>query len=1013
MPRLRLSRQPTIITRADRARAAGEWRLAAGLYRVVLDRTPHNPPIWIQYGHALKESGSPAEAETAYRIAIAFEPSDPDSHLQLGHALKLQGKRAEAEAAYRQAWVLDRSSTEAARELAAFGWTTQRLAEADRSTAGLDRPPVSVPVNGAAASSGGRRRKEGLITRADRALSARQWRLAARLYRKALDRNPEKPPIWVQYGHALKESGDVAEAERAYRAALAYAPGVADTHLQLGHALKLQAKTEEAQAAYLRAFVLDPSLPYPPHELGGLGWSGSELAELETLLDGGDHIGPVAAPIAHAANLASLIPSEIRVKVRGAPLDRIEDDIQTLRASGLFDEAYYRATAPDLPTDVDLLRHFVERGSDENLDPHPLFITSYYLACNRDIVDDVVNGRINPTVHFIKYGGFEGRNPHPLFDSLFYLDKYLDVANSGINPLTHYVRYGIREQRLCNPVGHSPFDNYGLLLDETPELAGALESFPKNPTVSVVMPLYAAKPLDKRVLIEAIRSIQGQTYPNWELCICNNGSTELSAIGALDDLRERDPRIRVTVFERNQGISAATNAALDMAGGEFVALMDHDDLLASNALYEVVKHINRHPSVDVLYTDQDKIDVDNNRSDPFYKPDWSPELFRGVMYVGHLLVVRRSLFQQIGRLDSTFDKVQDFELMLRLSEVTERIIHIPKILYHWRMIPGSVALGSNEKTGIDQLQARAVTAHLRRSGIRANALAHNSLPHRVVILPNVLRRRPKVTIVIPSKDAPEYIGTCLDSIFTRSSYDNYEVVVVDNGTTSPEALEILRNWPVRRCPFDGPFNFSRANNLGVAQSSGEFLVFLNNDTQVVTPNWLENMLFYFLEYDDIGMVGPLLTYPDGRVQHAGVVLGFRGTADHVMRFFPSDADGYAGSLCCAREVSGVTAACSMMPRGLFNEIGGFAEEFATIYQDLDLCLRIRQRGLRILYTPQSHLHHHESVSRGDFYDHLDRDIILDVWGEVIARGDPYYNVNLARDHVDYTARKWTVRPWRS
>jgi tetratricopeptide (TPR) repeat protein len=285
MPRFRLSRHPTIITRADQARAAGEWQHAARLYRVALERTPHNPPIWIQYGHALKESGSPTEAETAYRIALAYQPADADAHLQLGHALKLQGKRAEAETAYRQALALDRSSAEAARELTAFGWTRQRLAEAaDRSAAApaRDEPPATAAINDAAPRFGGRRGKEGLITRADRARSARQWPVAARLYRKALDRSPDDPPIWVQYGHALKECGDPAEAEQAYRAALSYAPGVADTHLQLGHALKLQGKTEEAQAAYLRAFALDPALPHPGAELGGLGWSESQLRELRS-----------------------------------------------------------------------------------------------------------------------------------------------------------------------------------------------------------------------------------------------------------------------------------------------------------------------------------------------------------------------------------------------------------------------------------------------------------------------------------------------------------------------------------------------------------------------------------------------------------------------------------------------------------------------------------------------------------------------------------------------------------
>jgi tetratricopeptide (TPR) repeat protein len=288
IPRLRLRRRhPTIITCADRARDGGEWQLAAGLYHIALERTPKNPPIWSQYGHALKESGSPAEAETAYRTAIAYKPADADAHLQLGHALKLQGKRAEAEAAYRQAWMLDRSSAEAARELAAFGWTRQRLAEAaDRSVAApaRDDPRAAAAINGPASRSGGKRGKEGLISRADHARSARQWPVAARLYRRALDRNPDNPPIWVQYGHALKESGDPAEAERAYRAALSYAPGVADTHLQLGHALKLQGKTEEARAAYLRAFALDQSLSDTRRELSGLGWAASVMAELETLL---------------------------------------------------------------------------------------------------------------------------------------------------------------------------------------------------------------------------------------------------------------------------------------------------------------------------------------------------------------------------------------------------------------------------------------------------------------------------------------------------------------------------------------------------------------------------------------------------------------------------------------------------------------------------------------------------------------------------------------------------------
>ncbi len=364
MPRLRLRRRPTIITRADRAREAGEWQLAAKLYRIALERTPNNPPIWIQYGHALKESGSPAEAENAYRTAIAYEPADADAHLQLGHALKLQGKRGEAEAAYRRAWALDRSLTYAARELMAFGWTRQRLAEAADhafASSGPDESRAAAPVNGPSRRSGTRRRKEGLITRADRAQSAGQWSLAARLYRKALDRNPDNPPIWVQYGHALKEAGDSAEAERAYRTALSYAPGVADTHLQLGHALKLQGKTEEAQAAYLRAFARDPSLPYPLQELSGLGWSEAEVTELQVL----------SAPYA-VGSLAGAPANDTEPAVTPNPL-RIPEEVRRIIAeawSGFFDPDWYLENNPDVVNSgMDPLDHFLLCGLKEGRKP--------------------------------------------------------------------------------------------------------------------------------------------------------------------------------------------------------------------------------------------------------------------------------------------------------------------------------------------------------------------------------------------------------------------------------------------------------------------------------------------------------------------------------------------------------------------------------------------------------------------------------------------------------------------
>jgi O-antigen biosynthesis protein len=374
-----------------------------------------------------------------------------------------------------------------------------------------------------------------------------------------------------------------------------------------------------------------------------------------------------------------------------------------------------------------------------------------------------------------------------------------------------------------------------------------------------------------------------------------------------------------------------------------------------------------------------------------------------VMYVGHLLVLRRSLVESLGGLDPAFDGVQDFELMLRVSERTDRIEHIPRVLYHWRKIPHSVAASLDAKEGISELQAAAVNRHLERSGARAFARPNPELPHRVLIHHKPRPRWPRVTVIVPTKDAPGQLGRCLDSIFSRSTYPNFGVVLVDNGTTDPEALRMFDRHPVEVLPFEEPFNFSRVNNVGACHADGDYVLFLNNDTEVQTPEWIEAMV-NLAEPDGVGAVGPLLLYPNGRVQHAGVVLGLRGTADHIMRGFPASADGYAGSLSCTREVSAVTAACMLMRRGLFLDLDGFDEHFATHYQDVDLCLRIRRSGRRVLYTPRAVLRHDEGATRGDHYDHLDRALLLDAWGETIACGDPYYNASLSLAGADYEPR---------
>jgi GT2 family glycosyltransferase/glycosyltransferase involved in cell wall biosynthesis len=538
-----------------------------------------------------------------------------------------------------------------------------------------------------------------------------------------------------------------------------------------------------------------------------------------------------------------------------------------------------------------------------------------------------------------------------------------------------------------------------------PQLLRALEPLFKrhaeralgeNPLFSIITPTHHTK---LQWLAEAAASLLNQTFRAWEWCIVDDGSESDELREMLEKFTAFSAHVRVK-FVPPGGISSANDHGLEMARGEYVGFLDHDDLLDSGALAAMAEKFSE--GFDAVYSDEDKLnDTRGELVERFFKPDWSPEYFRGVMYVGHLLCVRREIATKI-RFDSTFDGVQDFEFMLRVAETGAKIGHIPRILYHWRKTPGSVAETTDAKPRIAALQQQAVTNHLLRVGLPARAVpcAH---PHRLKIVPAGRSVFPLVSVIIPTRDAPELLGRCLKSIFEKSSYPKMEVILMDNETTDDEALWLMGQYPVRRIHFPNPFNYSRANNLGARQAAGEFLVFLNNDTEIVAEDWLQQLLYY-AEQPDVGAVGALLLYENRTVQHAGVVLGIRGTADHALRGFPCDADGYAGNLACAREVSAVTAACSMMRKSLFLEVGGFNEHFFTAYQDVDLCLRLGDRGLRIIYTPRAVVLHHEWASRKTYYDMVDRMLLLDRWERVIERGDPYYNPNLALESGDYSRR---------
>jgi GT2 family glycosyltransferase len=687
---------------------------------------------------------------------------------------------------------------------------------------------------------------------------------------------------------------------------------------------------------------------------------------------------------------------------------RFRRECREIAASGLVDARWYLRHYPDVAAiGLDPVVHYMTHGIGEGRCPNPLFHTRWYLERYPDVA--ATNG--NPLLHYLRHGAAEGRDPSPLFQTAAYLAAHPEVRAAGRNPLAHHLEQAAHGAGAGSAlIGPEP--PAGTVADRGPPppeagpgafANGTADPPPTDlaftPLVSVVVPVYDTPP---GLLEKMIESVERQVYRNWELCLVDDASPAPHVRPILEKAAARDPRIRVTFRPSNGNISAATNTGIAMARGDFIALLDHDDELTADALFEVVRLLNDEPETDVVYTDQDKIDTEGRRSEPFHKPAWSPSYLQSVMYVGHLLVVRAAVLTEAGGCDSAYDGVQDFDLMLRLGEATKRIRHIPRILYHWRMIPGSIASDSGAKRGIVDLQRRAVQAHLDRLGLPAIATTNGSA-HRVRVVPAARSHEPLVSILIPSKDHPELIGPCLESLFGKTAYAAIEVIVGDNETTDPEALAILDKYPVTRVPLPGPFRFAEFNNRMAEHSRGDYLLLLNNDTEIIDPKWLDTLLLY-AEQDDVGAVGPLLLYADGTVQHAGVILGPRGTADHVMRGFPGDSDGYAGSLQAAREVTAVTGACLLVRRDHYLACGGLNETFGRHYEDVDFCLRLRRLGLRNVFVGGTRLMHHESKSRGSYYDLTDRMLLLDHWEPWIVRGDPYYNRAFDPERVDYSIR---------
>lgn len=590
----------------------------------------------------------------------------------------------------------------------------------------------------------------------------------------------------------------------------------------------------------------------------------------------------------------------------------------------------------------------------------------------------------------------------------------LDAASRGLNAWSDRRRLARRQQKrspalLTQDEYASWIERYDTLHSD--EIAaihadiGRLEAAAGGPPLlSVVMPVYD---VEERWLRLAISSVRDQLYPHWQLCIADDASPSAHVRRVLDEVMAEDARISVVYRTANGGIAAASNSALELARGSFIALMDNDDTLPVHALYMVAAELAAHPDTDILYTDEDKIDTAGRRYDPHFKPDWNPALLLSQNYVNHLTVYRRTLVAAAGGFRQGFDGAQDHDLLLRCSEQTSpaRIRHLPAILYHWRAIPGSAARDVAFKPRAWEAGRRAIAEHLQRRGLHAEVQREFEQYYKVVYaLPQPASR---VSIIIPTTARPDLLRLCLSSLLTETRYPNFEVLVAVDETNAaiPERRQLLdafsRDPRVQVLVYQAaPFNYSRVNNRAAQAARGELLCLLNDDIQVINPDWLEVMVSRAC-LDRVGAVGAMLYYPDGRMQHAGVIIGSGGTANHAHHRLSRGSGGYFARAALEQDLSAVTAACLVVRREVFEALGGLDEGFEVAFNDVDFCLRVRRAGWRILWAPQAELLHHESASVGpptaparaeQFAGEVAR--MRQIWGELLD-DEPFYNPNLS------------------
>lgn len=630
----------------------------------------------------------------------------------------------------------------------------------------------------------------------------------------------------------------------------------------------------------------------------------------------------------------------------------------------------------------------------------------------------------------IKYLSFDKLNPvvaeNKIIDTLLNENKKNATENSlllnqciKINGHAEFKTLYLKEYRAIFHRSNQEKVNYRSWIDgiEIPSIPKKktieekLKGFNNLPLLSILIPTYNTHP---NFLHECLQSVLDQTYSNWELCIADDASTDEEVKEILSSYAKQDHRIKVNFREINGNISEASNSALELASGAFVLLLDHDDCLSKEALFFLVEHINEYPGADIFYSDEDKIDIFGNRFDPHFKCDFNLDLLYSQNYISHLGSYRRDLLNLIGGFRKGYEGAQDYDILLRCLLVSDpsKVIHIPRILYHWRASEGSTALSAGFKSYTHSAGQKAISEYLKKKYIGVEGIG-GELPNTFRVIWPIPDPKPMVSLIIPTRDRLELLQNCIESIVEKTKYLNYEILIVDNDSIEPKTLEYFHDVEnkfdqIRILSFKGEFNYSAINNWAVTQARGEIVGLVNNDIEVISPEWLTEMVSHAIR-PEIGVVGAKLLYPDYKIQHAGVVIGIGGVAGHSHKYFSDNSHGYFSRLKVVQNYSAVTAACFLVRKEVFAEAGGLDQlNLKIAFNDIDFCLKVTKAGYRNLWTPYAKLFHHESISRGseDTPEKQARfnqevDFMKTKWGNLL-QCDPFYSPNLTLVHEDFS-----------